>query len=779
MFAPQSPAADVTIQPAIPSDSVIEIGLTGTRDVILGFMTVRDHEGAESNVSVLSGSSLRLTNMAIRSGVHTSSRGGGGVFISDGGSLVTGGVSGDTVFQSNITNGVSAGPLTNGSDGGAIHAGANTTIDIDDALFTANAASGDGLFDSLGGAIFAGANSNVTISNSTFNLNLARGSGGAVYLSPGTDMTVDVGTGTGNETVFSLNNAAFLGTNGSGGAIYNSSGFLDIDAGVEFGGNLANGTGSNGGAVFLDSGSDAEFGESGGDPVIFSANRATNGGGAVFSQSSSGIEFVNVHATRNRSDGTGGFLRLANGSADIDESGCDTNDGPPDGVDSYCNLFEENVADDGGAVVHASNAQIDISQARLSENDSATTADVGAIIWIADTDGQSDLNRLVIDGHDVVTASGALLLVEGSTADSVVLSQATFTRNQGRLVDQDNSAPLTVSRLLLDVPGEDYWQGGTYSGICNVATFDADNGTVPDLTIGSTDFQTTARSTLEPADGTPAIDICKEFVASQADIYDRLIQDGDGNGIDGFDAGAFELEAILPIATCNGLTVTVDIGAGQLPTAGDDVILGTAGNDVIAAGDGDDVVCAGGGDDFVVGGPGDDLVLGGPGADELSGNAGDDTLMGQTGPDIAFGGSGTDLIDGGLGNDLNLGGGSDSDTVLGGEGDDRINGGSDGDILVSGGVGSDRVNGGGGNDGNVRGDDGDDFVSGNGGSDVVHGDDGDDEVRGGQADDTVFGGAGDDFVAGNDGIDSCDGGTTGETAGDTAAGSCETVVNVP
>ncbi len=229
---------------------------------------------------------------------------------------------------------------------------------------------------------------------------------------------------------------------------------------------------------------------------------------------------------------------------------------------------------------------------------------------------------------------------------------------------------------------------------------------------------------------------------------------------------------------CNGQTVTVDLGAGDTPTAGDDVILGTAGPDVINALGGNDVVCAEGGDDTVLGGAGNDLILGGSGADLLSGNAGDDTLVAEGGPDRAFGGSGNDFIFGGLGNDV-LGGGSDSDSVSGEAGNDAISGGSGNDGLISGGSGNDAVNGGGNNDNQVNGDDGDDTVSGNGGKDTVNGGAGDDQVRGGQNDDLVNGGPGDDFVAGNGGIDVCDGGTTGETAGDTAASNCETIVNVP
>ncbi|MEM7340539.1 MAG: calcium-binding protein [Actinomycetota bacterium] len=249
-------------------------------------------------------------------------------------------------------------------------------------------------------------------------------------------------------------------------------------------------------------------------------------------------------------------------------------------------------------------------------------------------------------------------------------------------------------------------------------------------------------------------------------------------------------------AACNGLAITVDIGAGDTPTAGDDVILGTdsgetinglGGNDTICALGGADTVFAGDGDDWVDAGSGNDTVLGqadndslngGGGADMLSGNAGNDVINGDGDGDTAFGGSGDDTIAGGVGNDT-LGGSSGTDTIRGEAGEDTISGGSDDDGLISGGSDNDAVNGGGDDDNNVHGDEGNDSVSGNGGKDVVYGDDGNDTVRGGQNDETVFGGPGDDFVSGNTGVDTCDGGTDDETAGDTAASNCETVLNVP
>jgi Ca2+-binding RTX toxin-like protein len=225
---------------------------------------------------------------------------------------------------------------------------------------------------------------------------------------------------------------------------------------------------------------------------------------------------------------------------------------------------------------------------------------------------------------------------------------------------------------------------------------------------------------------------------------------------------------------CNGLVVTVNLAAGDVPTAGDDVILGTAGVDVINAGDGNDTICAGAGNDRVQGQNGDDTIFGGGDNDVLAGNAGNDMLHGQGGADSIFGGSGNDTITGAFGNDL-LGGGSDTDTITGDQGNDTITGGSGNDGLISGGDGNDAVNGGGDDDNNVNGDAGNDTVSGNGGKDTVNGGDGDDQVRGGQNDDIVNGGPGNDFLAGNTGIDTCDGGP----GTDTTAPNCETILNVP
>ena len=220
-----------------------------------------------------------------------------------------------------------------------------------------------------------------------------------------------------------------------------------------------------------------------------------------------------------------------------------------------------------------------------------------------------------------------------------------------------------------------------------------------------------------------------------------------------------------PVApTCNGLAVTVDIGAGQSPTAGSDVILGTSGADAIAGLAGDDVICGEGGNDTINAGPGNDTVFGGDGDDTIFGLDGDDILNGDDGIDEIVGFAGADTIDGGDGADtLNGGPGNDTvdgrdgdDDIFGQGGDDMLNGGGgndfiigvDGVDIITGGAGNDTLNGGPGND-TINGGDNDDIVFGLTGNDTVSGDSGNDQVFGQLGFDIINGGAGDDSLFGN------------------------------
>ena len=220
------------------------------------------------------------------------------------------------------------------------------------------------------------------------------------------------------------------------------------------------------------------------------------------------------------------------------------------------------------------------------------------------------------------------------------------------------------------------------------------------------------------------------------------------------------------IATCGGLRVTVDIGAGQRPTGGNDVILGTAGRDVISGLGGNDTICGLGGNDTLSGGDGVDRLIGGDGDDSLIGGIGGDRLQGGNGRDDIMGGGGWDLIIGGADADT-ISGRIGNDTIIGGPGSDIIDGGNGFDN-IQGGLGNDRIEGGNGDDeisgdeGNdvIRGGAGDDVLEGNRGADQVFGDDGDDIVNGNFGSDALRGGAGTDRINGGQLSDVCGGGST-------------------
>lgn len=267
-------------------------------------------------------------------------------------------------------------------------------------------------------------------------------------------------------------------------------------------------------------------------------------------------------------------------------------------------------------------------------------------------------------------------------------------------------------------------------------------------------------------------------------------------------------------AVCNGLAVTVDLGAGQAPTNGNDVILGTEGNDIINGLAGDDTICALGGDDLVNGGNGADFILGGAGQDDLRGNGGGDYLSGGLDNDLINGGAGDDYLGGGDGDD-DLRGQSGADTIVGGSGIDQMFGGSgndemdtgpggnlgttqvvrgqgnndtitgsSGNDVLEGGPGLDDIFGGAGNDvligglgsDELRGDAGNDELLGGANRDFLYGGDDNDLIVGGTGDDDLFGENGVDDLNGQGGNDLCDGGAGSP---DTATSTCETTVSIP
>ena len=228
----------------------------------------------------------------------------------------------------------------------------------------------------------------------------------------------------------------------------------------------------------------------------------------------------------------------------------------------------------------------------------------------------------------------------------------------------------------------------------------------------------------------------------------------------------YELTVSVSSAECWGLVPTVRLGSGEVPTAGDDVVLGTGGVDVVDAGLGNDVVCGLGGDDSLSGGDGHDIVLGDGGDDEVFGGVGNDqvygfdgvdSLDGGGGDDYLWGGIGVDSWDGGDGSDL-LYGDDDAETMNGGAGDDQVYGyggvdqlvGDGGQDYLWGGAEVDGYDGGDGADWLAGGDEGESMVGG-AGDDIVLGHGGDDSLVGGVGSDYLWGGPGiDGYVAGDD-----------------------------
>ncbi len=143
---------------------------------------------------------------------------------------------------------------------------------------------------------------------------------------------------------------------------------------------------------------------------------------------------------------------------------------------------------------------------------------------------------------------------------------------------------------------------------------------------------------------------------------------------------------------CEIYEVTVDLSAGELPTNGDDVILGTPGVEVINGLGGDDIICGLGGADTINGGPGSDRIYGGAGHDVINGGDERDFIFAGKGNDTVNGDGGGDFIRGGFGRDI-IRGGDGKDRIWGKQDDDRIFGDAGGDTL-RGNRGNDTIDGG-------------------------------------------------------------------------------------
>ena len=196
-------------------------------------------------------------------------------------------------------------------------------------------------------------------------------------------------------------------------------------------------------------------------------------------------------------------------------------------------------------------------------------------------------------------------------------------------------------------------------------------------------------------DGESANDNFGRSVSLSAD-GSRVVVGAPGDDTAGIGSGSARVFSDPTTLICGALPVTVVLADGEVPTNGDDVILGTPDVDVINALGGDDTICGFGGDDVIDGGDGVDRIFAGAGDDQINGGAGNDFIAGGAGRDWINGNNGNDRILGGDGADV-LNGGGGIDTISGRGGNDVVNGGTHDDILF-GNIGLDRLNGDGGND---------------------------------------------------------------------------------
>jgi hypothetical protein len=117
----------------------------------------------------------------------------------------------------------------------------------------------------------------------------------------------------------------------------------------------------------------------------------------------------------------------------------------------------------------------------------------------------------------------------------------------------------------------------------------------------------------------------------------------------------------------------------NIPTSGDDSIVGTNGPDTIDGLAGNDTIAGLINADSLVGNSGDDFLSGGNGDDTLDGGDDNDYLLGGAGTDLFLGGDGADTLDGS--------GGGTNETLDGGAGDDYIFAGpATGTIITGGGT---------------------------------------------------------------------------------------------
>ena len=406
--------AGITVNIDIPADYSVTINASGNQgesaftvtkgELNLENLTVEGDKtgGAERGAAIeILGGKVSLTDVALINGIAAS---GGAVYVANGSTLnVSGGR-----FENNTATG----------SGGAVYVASGGTLNVSASVeFKGNTAADNG------GAVY---NDGVVVLNdkTVFSGNEAV-SGGAVYNQNAIQVNGDV-TFTGNHAV-----------NGSGGAIYNDGGFLNIAGGGQFESNTAT---ENGGAIYNDGNGSLTI--QGGE---FSGNYTDSGDGGVIYNGSGALDLQGGNFSGNHAGGNGGVIYNGSGSLTIQGGEFSDNYAGGDGGVVYNasgagamniagGVFTGNHAGGNGGVVYNASAEGMTVFAAFSDNHAAN----GGAIY--NTAGILNIGGIFIgnyaetgDGGAIYNESAAGMTVSAEFADNYATNGGAIYNKNGTL----------------------------------------------------------------------------------------------------------------------------------------------------------------------------------------------------------------------------------------------------------------------------------------------------------------------------------------------------------
>ncbi|MDO5579742.1 MAG: choice-of-anchor Q domain-containing protein [Planctomycetia bacterium] len=284
--------------------------------------------------------------------------------------------------------------------GGAIYVSAGTSITVTDTAFTANMADNGGAISVLGTA---------DLTNAAFTGNVSDGNGGAIDSAAGSNITIKTSTFTGN----SARNGGAVSVNGTG-SIANST----------FNTNMA----VSGGAVSISAGAKADL-----TSDIFFANVATRDGGAVYNagtltaKSISTFDAANKGTVGNRAANGGAIFNTAAGIATVSDS----------------KLFYNTADTNGGAIVN--DGAMLVLYTQISGNDAANGAGIfnSAAVNSAVTGYSLSVVSSLITGN--TTGSG----IEANGAGNILINTSSIVGNAEYGVNAVGTGTVTLENSII------------------------------------------------------------------------------------------------------------------------------------------------------------------------------------------------------------------------------------------------------------------------------------------------------------------------------------------